>query len=573
MNPCIIYSRDLDAASSQPQIHSPSTCFISRVPHEIIEYMLSFLREDLADLWSCCLVNRQWNHLASSELWRTPVFSSQKAIRAFKETVTTNVKVANLVKEFAFDEYRYQIRPIARVEELIHCLPNLTSIRLPPVIPLFRPNSLLSFVSHSLPNIKSLGYRDKRMDPNEIVDDLVRVLDGCHSIEHLTLDFEEIKPFRESTLQKLQTLPPISSLTSLDVWSYSVKESFFSALFPLTPNLRKISFTTTRIPLDIVHQLVRNCPRLTSLRVKFLYSEDMDHKSIQKLCTDLIHGFRGQLKELGLSFFKDPNIPQDILNSLWDSSMCEWEILSLSNFVIPTNSMIRLSESVSGKLKVLDMCNIMGSIPQDLKAWDSLLGRCGSSLTSLFIGGNSNLDDSIGLLIAEHCTKLEKLSLRNTLVTDRTVVAIAKKCGPSLRYLDLSGTSTGAETIDAICQYCCCIKDLILQRPLSRLDECMDGDVLIPLIQNHGHRLKRLNIYSWRITDEVLNTFSVYGKGIRELTFMNNRYLSDENLRGMLDQCRKLRKLYIFPPFCPKDSTSFSLELLEEIQERCIDYI
>ncbi|KAK9766507.1 hypothetical protein K7432_004360 [Basidiobolus ranarum] len=552
---------------------APSPCYISQLPREIVEYIFTYLREDIADLWSCCLVNHQWSHLSSPELWRTPVFSSQKAIRAFKQTVTTNIKVANLVKEFAFDEYRYQIRPIARVEELIHCLPNLTSIRLPPVIPLFRPNSLLSFVSHSLPSIRSLGYRDKRMDPNEIVEDLIRVLDGCQNLEHLILDFEEIKPFRESTLEKLRSLPPITSLTSLDVWSYSVKENFFSSLFYLTPNLSKISFTTTRIPIDVVKRVIEHCPRLTSLRIKFLYSEDMDHKAMQQLCQCLINGFRGQLTELGLSFFKDPNVPQELLSSLWESSMCKWETLSLSNFIIPTQALSHLSRCVSNRLRVLDMCNIMGSTPQDVKAWDALLAQCGSSLTSLFIGGNSSLDDSIGLIIAKHCKKLEKLSLRNTSVTDQTLVAIVKNCGSTIRYLDLSGTSTGEDTIDAICQHCWCIRDLILQRPLSRLDECMDGTILIPLIQNHGHRLKRLNIYSWRITNHVLDTFAIFGKGIRELTFMNNRYLSDENLRGMLEKCRKLRKLYIFPPFCPKDSTPFSLELLEEIQERCIDYI
>ncbi|ORY00128.1 hypothetical protein K493DRAFT_105565 [Basidiobolus meristosporus CBS 931.73] len=72
--------------------HHISPCYIARLPQEILDCILVYLREDITDLWSCCLVNRQWNRSSTPELWRTPVFSSQKAIRAFKQIVTTNIK-------------------------------------------------------------------------------------------------------------------------------------------------------------------------------------------------------------------------------------------------------------------------------------------------------------------------------------------------------------------------------------------------------------------------------------------------------------------------------------------------
>ncbi|KAK9762313.1 hypothetical protein K7432_012073, partial [Basidiobolus ranarum] len=60
------------------------------MPPEILDIVMSYVYPDLGSLWCCCLVNKDWNSIASSLLWRGPSFNSKESYMAFREATRSN---------------------------------------------------------------------------------------------------------------------------------------------------------------------------------------------------------------------------------------------------------------------------------------------------------------------------------------------------------------------------------------------------------------------------------------------------------------------------------------------------
>ncbi|KAK9727344.1 hypothetical protein K7432_001923 [Basidiobolus ranarum] len=544
-------------------------------PPEVMSCILSYLGADLVDLWSCCLVNKDWYSLTTPLLWNRPSFNSQSSYLAFKDTILNNPKARRYVNDFSFDMYMYQIRSIEEISNLVSLLPNLKFISLPFVNLLPVPTTFLRHVAYkALPGLRRLHYRDTRISFRRVLQDLCSVLAGCTELQELAVDLDTDYPLLHNLdMNEIDVLPtsPLKSLSLRCVHSSSV---LVERILIHTPDLEHLSFTMVQISDSFTENLWKSCPKLKSLEIELTYSDSNRYTPIEMLCHRLAQVYQGQLKQLKLCFHREPYVPQLVLNELWRNHGPHLESLELCRFTISHKSLACLAQNISPTLKRLCLSNIMEIRKPPFDVWETLLSKCGGSLQVLHLDSNASFNDEIASIVAKHCHKLRELSLKRTWTSDIAVKKILETNGKTLRILNLSKTSISGDTISEITKQCSYITDLNVEWP-RWTEACaevpLSATEFVEFIRLHGGHLEALNIDRWPITNLTLEAIAKYGRGLKVLTFRDNGALSDKYLREIMKSCKKLQRLYILLSY-PYTVEGLSYEVLTEVQNRYIDY-
>ncbi|KAK9764932.1 UV-damaged DNA-binding protein rad7 [Basidiobolus ranarum] len=367
---------------------------------------------------------------------------------------------------------------------------------------------------------------------------------------------------------------PNSPVKSLSLTCPHSSGGLVERILAHTPVLEHLSFKVVNVSEAFIECLSIQCPRLRSLEIELTHSDNSRYTLIEKLCYGLAQIYHGQLVQLKLCLHREPLVPQHALNEVWKSHGPFLKSLELSKFTVSPSCLFCLAQYISPKLKRLCLTSIMDVSRPPFDTWVHLLSKCGNSLQTLHLDKNFSLNDHIAFVIAKCCSKLRELSLRRTRIGDVAIKKILETNGKTLETLNLSETFISGDTIRNITKYCYRITDLDVEWP--RWPEAYEGassstSELTDLICIHGSHLESLNVDRWPVTNDILESIATYGRSLKVLTIRDNKTLSDDHLRMIMQDCKKLQRLYILLSY-PYTIEGLSYDVLTEVQNRYIDY-
>ncbi|KAK9693386.1 hypothetical protein K7432_013952 [Basidiobolus ranarum] len=515
-------------------IFSNSEADITKSPfsREVLQNVFNLFQADSNSLTNCCLVSRRWYAIAMPILWKAPRFCKRSQFNSFKDIVSNNPHVANLVLNLDCHRYRREI--ILYLQKLVQYLPNLQSATFPCFVPL----SQLSSAAESLPLLTKLTdvqYVD--INPtDEGIAFLSTMFHNCRKLKSLSL-----KMYGISSISIPIAFPISESLTSIELLGDEFNETFLRAFLQRLPNLTRFELCANDIPRNLISTLSAHCSKVNNLKFEFtgIYSDITVHRMIKQMTQK----FGGKLKKLGMFFSPEArvSIPDDLLIKMWKSfPLLEHFGISYIQF---NNSLLNsFSKYSKPHLKSLELNYISKHNSSTLDAWDNFLGKCGTNLHSLSISF-STLPEDLGIVIGKYCTQLRDVSLYFTNVTDKSTLPIAKGCR-RLRKFDLNTTNITSSSIEALCENCLCLEEIILDRQDNTLCP-LELAPFVTFFKTRGSHIKRLCVAGWAMSHELLEAITEYGDQLKELRFTNGEHLSDLSLKKVMDSCVKLRRLQI----------------------------
>jgi len=153
--------------------------------------------------------------------------------------------------------------------------------------------------------------------------------------------------------------------------------------------------------------------------------------------------------------------------------------------------------------------------------------------------------------IAEHCNRLQILSLRERrAITDVGLISISKHCS-NLKFLDVYGCDQITDaSIISVSTHCTRLQSL-------NLGNCLQiTDVSIISISTHCTALKSLNLKG-QITDASIISISTQCPALISLSLWKCRRISDASIISISTHCTRLQSLYL--GYCCRQITDASI--------------
>ncbi|ORY03174.1 RNI-like protein [Basidiobolus meristosporus CBS 931.73] len=480
-------------------------------------------------------------------LWREPRFCKRVQFNSFKDIVSSNPHVANLVLNLDCHKYRREI--ILYLQKLVQYFPNLQSATFPCYVPL----SQLSSAAGSLPHLTKLTdvqYVD--INPTDDgVAFLSTIFHNCQKLRSLSL-----KMYGVSSVAIPIAFPTSESLTSIELLGDEFNDSFLRAFLQRLPNLTHFELCANDIPRNLISILSAHCSKVNKLKFEFtgIYSDITVHRMIKQM----VQKFGGKLKKLGIFFSSEARvtIPDDLLIKMWRSFPL-LEHFGFSHIQFNNSLLSSFAKFPKPHLQSLELNYISRQNSFTLDAWEHFLSKCGANLTSLSISF-SVLPEDLGTVIGKYCTKLQEVSLSFTNVTDSTVLPISQGCR-SLRKFDLNTTNITSSSIEHLCKHCTHLEVIVLDRQDNTLCP-LELAPFIDFFESRGGQVKQFCVAGWAMSHELLKAIAKNGTHLREFRFTNGEHLSDSSLKEVMDSCVKLRRLQIIGN---PDDLGISKELLK----------
>ncbi|ORX91797.1 RNI-like protein [Basidiobolus meristosporus CBS 931.73] len=340
-----------------------------------------------------------------------------------------------------------------------------------------------------------------------------------------------------SVLESIPTLPNIKS--AFFTFGIEFDMAILEILLARFPKLKKFGVDSRYTPRCIVRTLAKYCPEITVLSLSTF--SGLGDELLDEFCRDLQHNYAGQLKEFSMIFFNDWPIYSERFTRNLFKSFYSLEKLKLSGVRLNNSIVQSLAESLSPKLKRLDLSCISYRNLFTYESWDSLFARVGHHLEDLTLVG-AFLPPHIGDSIAQHCASLEKLSLASTNIKDDSIHAIAHSYGYKLRHLDVSDTEVTQAGLQSIFENCHRLQCLGFAKLSSRPNF---SDSFSTFLSQHGNQLERLNLSHLPMRDSILAQIAQYGYNLRELIITDQPGVTDPAVTNLMNTCLKLTKLSV----------------------------
>ncbi|KAK9710385.1 putative VIER F-box protein 1 [Basidiobolus ranarum] len=502
---------------------------------EIWAQVFSYLQHDIYQLYSCCLVNKTWYALGMPYLWYSPYFASQKHFTSFRRTVVDNPLLTSLVGRFELTEYTPET--VVNTTPVLTALLNLRALHLPLIWG--NTSMALDCLCHMthLEEIHDLNI-ELSMDGLTL---LVSILSSLKKLSKIGILFKAAQPSNSpydiSVLSSIPTLPNVKSISVTFGAEFDIQ--VLELLLAKVPKLRKFGIDSRYTPRYIVRTLARYCPEITGLSLSTF--SGLGDELLDEFCKDLQMNYAGQLKEFCMIFFNDWPIYSERFTRCLLKSFYSLETLKLSGVRLNNNIVQALAESLSPKLKTLDLACVSYRNLFAYESWDNLFTKIGDHLKNLTIVG-AILPSHVGKSIAERCSGLERLSLASTNIMDDSIAAIAQSCGHRLRQLDVSDTCITHLGLVKIFENCHRLQDLSFAKLSSRPEF---SENLGKFLSQRGHQLQRLNLSHLPTRDYTLVQIAQYAHDLRELIFTDQPGVTDLTVSNLMKCCLKLERLSV----------------------------
>ncbi|ORX88968.1 RNI-like protein, partial [Basidiobolus meristosporus CBS 931.73] len=518
----------------------------SPLTKEILVYVFQWLQDDLESLAKCCLISKKWCHVAKPLLWRSPVFYKCKQFERFRKIVAGTPGVAKLVLELDCDGYRREI--MAYLQKLLKFLPNLEQVVFPCFASLSQ-HSLVPVDSGSLSKLQKIHYIEV-LPSEEGIPFLTTLFGECTKLKELSL-----KLYGFSGISLPISFPTSHSITFIELIGDEFEETLIKSLLQRLPNLNRFELCADDVPRNLISSLASHCPKINQL--KFEFTGTYMDVTVHNLLRQMIKKFGGRLKKVGILFSREArvSIPEDLINKLW-RSLVKLESFSLSYFMI-TDMLNKLAKCEKKSLKELELAYVSNEAAS-LNTWENFFKACGGNLTKLSISF-SKLPVDIGEVIARHCPNLREVSLYFTNISDASVIPIVQRCH-SLRKLDLNTTDITAKSVESISEHCTQLEFLMLDKADN--NSCpSEVEPLFSYLRKYGHRIQRVGLAGWTMTDELLRLIAETTPYLKELRITNGEYVSDAALEYLINKCARLKRLHVIGN---SDGVGISKELLKK---------
>ncbi|KAK9694875.1 hypothetical protein K7432_013252 [Basidiobolus ranarum] len=525
--------RNIKAQLSQATSDSKYRLYL---PDTVLLSIFSFF-ENQGDFWACSLVSKEWNKMASYELWKSPIFYSERALERF-ERIAVNTEKAELVSSLDLTLYNWEFWTNARIGLLLESLPNLTSIRLPklssglecPTIP-----------KDILKNLRFYEYHDTTMDPIAGLRNLVTVLKNAPHLEELVLLRQNYANsfLGKRLIEMVEILPTLKELRTLKFFGPRPGIDILRALILRAPNLKSLAIPRESITEVFVETLFFSCPRIEVLNFAgCALSTDTFDKLSDRLVELDMRGISQRARDADLA----------IVRLLTGGKSLRKVNISGNEWLAPGLTQLTKAASLAN-LKELDFSQLdrMGNFAASF--WENILINCGNSIQVLKLSKNNTVDDKVGTLIAQYCSRLRYLDCTSTSITDATIVAVVEACGSHIRHLyitDIHNRQQTRRTLQAITEHCKVLEELAIS---TNGDIRPESSIILEFIRKHGYRLRFLDIPHWPLIDIELSAIARHCfMTIRYLGFQNSPELSNQVFWQLMANCKRLRKLLVLPP-------------------------
>ncbi|ORY06075.1 hypothetical protein K493DRAFT_333277 [Basidiobolus meristosporus CBS 931.73] len=399
----------IKSIKSQLSLVSKASKYTLFLPDTVLLSVFSFF-ENQGDYWACSLVNREWNKVATYELWKSPVFFSENALESFERTVAYSEK-AELVLSLDLTIYQWDFWTNTRIGLLLESLPNLTSIRLPklssglecPTVP-----------RDIIKNLRYYEYYDTTMDPTTGLRNLIAVLKNAPNLEELVLLRQNYANsfLGKRLVEMVEELPTLGALRTMKFYGPRPGIEILCALLLHTPYLKSLAIPRENITEEFVETLFTSCPRIEKLNFAGC---TLSTDSFDKLADRLV-----EMNMCGVSQ-RTRNADMAIARLITQGKSLEKLDLSGNDCIAP--GLMELDNPVDlMNIKELNLSGLDRMPNFDTTLWGKILS-CESNVQVLRLDMNFTVDDKIGIAdiqnsrqtrktlqaISEHCKVLEEL--------------------------------------------------------------------------------------------------------------------------------------------------------------------
>lgn len=296
----------------------------------------------------------------------------------------------------------------------------------------------------------------------------------------------------------IRALTSCSNLTTLEIWDIPVSQQALAAVSNVTPNLQILSLYELSTPAKAMLTNRETCARLQELNL------------------------------VGLAWLAD-------------------------------DSLMGLIEC--GKLRNLNISHCGGAAGSGLssKAMCQLVKTLGGTLETLQLNSCGAVDDSVGLAVSAHCTRLEHLSLYDGDVTDKSMCVVVSKLG-ALRHLRLALTGISCDTLRALSNAPCATQ--LLSLDISQLyNVTKDG---IEDFLGVASALETLNMAgNDEVDDDTIMLLCNSCTGLTQLDISGCDEITDAGLSQLISECDALTLVNVTN--CKAISTRLKLYLEERL--------
>ncbi|ORY06307.1 RNI-like protein [Basidiobolus meristosporus CBS 931.73] len=497
-------------------VSSLSTPISSRISGELLHLIFTFLNDSPKDLYSCSLVNIEWNYFATRLLWRKPTFHSKSSLISFMNAVAVNNK-AQHVRELDLERYKGNLVSLHLIERLIKFLPHLQNLSILSFDNYLqrRPNSaFLSSLFFTFPTLKRLTLTVTTCN-QDLFADIAYLVRQCSHIEELKI----LMNFNPTS----HDIRPLKRLTFLEIAGPFVDEFLFKVFLPIAPNLTRLTVVGGTFTSKYIQGISKFCRDIRSL--SFIRFDDTS-RIFHQVCTDLARYFPGRLTELGISLTS----AREISPSLWKSLSNSVTSISLHNTRATNPSIKLLAEHIGHSLHTLRLQNISHNQRPGIRAWTAILSKCGAGLAILDISMNNRMNDRIGQLIAQYCHSLSSLSIAKTRITEDSIEPIVNSNRNHLTYLNLNGLRLNEQILRAISTHSRQLRNLHLQACGSSAETIN----ILPLLRAIGRQLHYLDLRGRMVTSRICKGITKYCSNLQGLSICNHSRLYDEDILSLL---------------------------------------
>ncbi|KAK9766576.1 hypothetical protein K7432_004234 [Basidiobolus ranarum] len=541
----------------------------SRINGELLHLIFTFLLDSPKDIYSCSLVNIEWSSFATPLLWKKPVFHSQSSLISFMNVVAVNHNVARYVRELDLERYKGNLLSLHLIERLIKFLPGLHTLSMLSFDNYThrRPDtSFLNSLFFTLPNLKRLTFTATTCDPN-LFNDIAYVIEKCPHLEEMKLLMNynptthvcQKPSFDKESLEIFEQIESLKRLRSLEIAGPFVDLFLWKIILPRTPNLTKLSIAGGAFTSHYIRRIHHYCPHIRSLNlVRF----DDPLKIFDQVCIDLANHFPGRLTELCISL----SSMREISPVLWKCLNQSVTSISLYNTRIINAQIKTLAEHIGENLHTLRLQNVTHNQRPGIRAWTTLLSKCGTGLSVLDVSMNHLMNDRIGHLISHFCRSLRSLSLAKTKITEDSLESMIYSNRNQLKHLNVNGIHLNAQIICAIGTHGKKLRNLHLQMIAAQTDNTS----LRRLFRAIGKQLEFLDIRGRAVNGKLCKAITEWCPNLRAISFCNQTQLQDEDVLSLLLLRSNVQVLNLHCPNCFFVKGGLTTDLINRIREHGI---
>ncbi|ORX99176.1 RNI-like protein [Basidiobolus meristosporus CBS 931.73] len=484
-------------------------------------------------------------------LWCSPNFTTQESVVSFEKAIDSNPYLSTLVNRFDLADYKSEI--VDRNTRSMKQFANLRSLHLP------ASTSLDSLDLDHMQHLEEITDLNVELSMQGLT--RMATILSSKKFQKIGLTFQSGTSPLDLTI--LSSIPTLSNVVSLSMaFGSDLGLDLLRHLLTKFPNLDSFEINSKYTPRCIVALLAESCPRITKLSLGTF--SGLGEEYLDDLCRDLELHYSRQLREFSIYFFNDwPIYSERFTRSLF-KSFYNVETLRLSGIRLNNAIVQNLAESLSSKIKTLELtCVSYRDIFAD-EPWSNLFARVGPRLKNLVLVRGC-LPPNIGKSIAQHCPILEDLTLACTNIADASVAWVAQTCGRRLRHLDVSDTNITKVGLRYVFQYCSGLQNLSLAKLSSQLE--LGGGFEVFLAQ-YGRQLLHLDLSFQTIGDQLLYAIGRHARGLRELAFTDQPGINDHAVSSVMSNCRKLKRLSVRR--YSRTSHSISQEMLDTVDQHFV---